>query len=259
MSFLPTDYESPKSSGGYMKIQDGENKIRILSKPIMGWEDWQDGKPVRFRMEDRPLTSIDPKKPIKHFWSVIVWNHIAEQIQIFNITQSSVRKSIEDLCRDEVWGEPFGYDIKIVRSGEGMKTKYVVNPAPHKPIGDYVREMFYEKRINLDALFDNQDPFDPNWSKYTDGIFDAKEEPKKEEIKPLDTSIPRISKDQVFLLKQVLELADPKFVDKIKGAMKNLYKAERYEDIPQAAYDKILASSMKNRDEYQAANQELPF
>ena len=52
--FLPEGYEAPQGTGNYMKLQSGENKFRILSKPIIGWLDWKDNKPHRFRMKERP-------------------------------------------------------------------------------------------------------------------------------------------------------------------------------------------------------------
>ncbi len=256
MSFLPQDYEAPKSNSGYMKIQVGENKIRILSAPILGFEDWKNDKPIRFRMNNKPVQSIDPAKPFKHFWSMIVWNHIEEQIQILNITQASVRKSIEDLCNNPDWGSPYHYDLKIVKTGEGMKTKYAVSPSPHKPIGDYVEQMFHEKKINLEALFDGRDPFDSNWSKYTPGIFERKGDALKEEIKP----VAKISPEQVTYLGSVFENCDPLYVDKVKETMKKLFKSDKFEDIPLHSYEKIFTSAIKNRNEYALNNQnELPF
>jgi hypothetical protein len=44
---LPKDVEIPKSSGQFMKLQDGKNRIRILSDVIHGWIAWKDKKPTR--------------------------------------------------------------------------------------------------------------------------------------------------------------------------------------------------------------------
>src|SRR5215510_11210672 len=93
--FLPQDYQAPKTSNFYMKLQEGENKFRILTQPILGWEDWLDKKPVRYTFDNKPTKSFDPKKPVKHFWSMVVWNYNEEQIQILHITQATIRSSIE--------------------------------------------------------------------------------------------------------------------------------------------------------------------
>lgn len=167
MNFLPQDYKAPKMSDNYMKLQDGDNRIRILSRPIIGWEDWRDKTPVRFKMENKPLSPIDPAKGIKHFWAFIVWNHLEEKIQILEITQATVRYSLEALCKDVDWGSPYEYDIKINKQGEGKDSKYSVNPVPHKPVDPYILKQFKEKPIYLDALFDGADPFANQWQSYT--------------------------------------------------------------------------------------------
>lgn len=171
-NFLPSNYKAPKTAGVYMKLQDGENKIRILSAPVLGWEDWTANKePVRFHFHDKPKTSIDPTNPVKHFWAFIVWNYVESRIQILQIRQSTIRESLENLSKDKDWGAPYFYDVKITKSGEGINSKYGVLSLPHKPVADHIKEAFYEERINLNALFMSEDPF-ADTGVYTDGVFD---------------------------------------------------------------------------------------
>lgn len=178
MEFLPTNYETPKASNNYLKLLDGENRIRILSKPIIGWEDWKDSKPIRYRLEEKPKP-FDPKKPVKHFWSFIVHNVMEDRIQIMHVTQATIRRSLEALVRDPDWGAPYNYDIKINRSGEGMDTEYHINPVPHKKVEDRVIQMFKETPCNLDALFVGDDPF-AEWASYTPIFSEDKPQPKAE-------------------------------------------------------------------------------
>ena len=159
-NFLPPDYEAPKSISNYTKLEEGENRFRILSAPIFGWEDWENKKPIRFEMDRKPLKPVDAKKPIKHFWSMIVWNYSASKIQILHITQASIRNALEKLARDDDWGSPFLYDIKIYKTGEGVDTEYSVNPAVPKPVSPDILEAFKQNPCNLEALFLNQDPWE---------------------------------------------------------------------------------------------------
>ena len=62
--FLPENYEVPKGESKYMKFEQGDNKFRILAKPIFGWEAWtkpteehKNGLPVRFELNERPTRS----------------------------------------------------------------------------------------------------------------------------------------------------------------------------------------------------------
>jgi len=156
--FLPQDYEAPAGSAGYMKLQDGENKLRILSKPIIGWLDWKDKKPFRFRIKEKPDRPME-KGPIKHFWAFLVWNYEAQAVQILEITQATIQKTIQDLSKNEDWGAPFGYDIKITRKGKDLETEYSVMPSPKKDLSDQIKKAALEKPAYLDALFDGTDPW----------------------------------------------------------------------------------------------------
>lgn len=174
MNFLPQDYKAPKTGGHYMKLQDGENKFRIMSAPILGWEDWIDNRPVRYRMEDRPAKPHDVNKPLRHFWAFIVFNYSSEQIEILHLTQASIRSAIESLSKDVDWGAPYTYDIKVTKKGQGKDTEYTVNPTPHKPVDPYIVSCFNERKCWLDALFDNADPFALGWPQYTKmGIYES--------------------------------------------------------------------------------------
>lgn len=160
MSFIPQDYREPKSSENYFKVQDGENIIRILSQPVMGWEDWTpEKKPVRFKFDQKPAKSIDPARPVKLFWAFIIYNVLEHKIQIMQVTQVTIRRAIEALCKDSEWGEPYHYNIKIMRSGEGKDTEYHINPSPHRTVDPIIIGMFRETPCYLDALFSNEDPF----------------------------------------------------------------------------------------------------
>ncbi len=176
--FLPTDYVAPRSNASYTKLMNGTNKLRILSSPILGWEDWIDNKPVRYRMDDKPSQWHDPSRAGKHFWSMIVWNYQEERIQILNLTQGSIRKALEQLYNESDWGAPFFYDVKITREGEGLKTKYTVNPSPHKKLDPWIRKAFDASPCNLEAIFSSSDPFEA-CDRYTHGVF-SDDEPKKE-------------------------------------------------------------------------------
>lgn len=167
LNWLPTDYEAPKGVSGYMKMEEGVNRIRILSAPITGWEIWMDGKnskrkPLRSRYEEKPEKPSDPNSPLKYFWSFVVWNYAASAIQILHVTQASIRKGIEAVVNDEDWGHPAQYDIKITKRGEGVDTEYVVNPVAPSPLSNEILKAFKEKPIWLEALYDGGDPFQPS-------------------------------------------------------------------------------------------------
>lgn len=165
MSFLPKGYEVPNGASKYTKLEQGENRLRIMSSPILGtiaWEQTEEGRrPVRVRM-GVPVTtgkSVDPES-VRHFWAMKVFNYKDKAIQVWEVTQKSIQKTLKSLAKDEDWGSPVDkYDIVIVRTGEGMETRYEVLPKPAKETSQEVLEAFRETPINLEALYDGADPF----------------------------------------------------------------------------------------------------
>jgi len=158
--FLPPDYEPPKSHSNYMKFQDGDNKFRILSKPILGWLDWKDKTPYRFQLSEKPTNSMSPDQKIKHFWAFVVWNYDEEDVQVLEITQATIQNAIRALSQNSDWGDPFDYDIKVSKKGSKLDTEYVVTPVPHKPVAKFITDAYNNKPCDLESLFDGEDPFD---------------------------------------------------------------------------------------------------
>jgi hypothetical protein len=162
--FFPKDYELPKTPSGYMKLEDGQNKFRILSAPLIGWMYWtKNNKPVR---SPEPFTSTpedarlddDAFKP-KHFWNLIVWNYAEKRLQILEITQASIQGPINDLVCNADWGDPREYDITITKKGQKLDTEYTVQPSPQKAVPGEALAAFQAQRINLEALYVGGDPF----------------------------------------------------------------------------------------------------
>ena len=89
--------------GNYMKFEEGQNRIRILEKPITGYVYWEDaegnlvpknemagkgGKPVRVKSWEG-LTNAQ-RGAMKGFAAMVVWNYQAERIQILEIKTPSL-------------------------------------------------------------------------------------------------------------------------------------------------------------------------
>lgn len=148
----------------YMKLEKGKNKFRIISKPITGWIDWiEDGdkkKPMRTTLADgEPEASDEDNKP-KKFVTFVVIDMKDELVKILELTQQSVIKAIRALSNNPDWGNPFSYDINVEKTGEGMKTKYSVQPSPKKSLSKELINEAAEKPCNLEALFENENPWE---------------------------------------------------------------------------------------------------
>lgn len=188
MSFLPTDYKIPEKSN-YTKFEQGETLLRILEAPILGWELWVKGKPLRrrmtesFTMEEMNNADINkfngkPKTP-QHFWAMVVWNYEQNCLQIWQITQKKIMAPIKALSASKAWGSPLEYDLSVNKTGEQKETDYTVMPSPKEKISDEIKEAYQTAQIDVSKLFTGEDPFSskPEFTKaMTDKEFEAEQE-----------------------------------------------------------------------------------
>lgn len=167
MGFLPDDYQAPERNegGAYFKPKKGDNRVRILSSAIFGYQYWNDqNKPVRSKKHpgspvDRRINDQGKPEAIKFFWACVIWNYELQAVAIWEFTQGSIQRAIENLNDSEEWGDPREYDLTIKRSGEGLDTEYAVIPSPPKPLTDAVKQVYTAANIDLTALYRGENPF----------------------------------------------------------------------------------------------------
>ena len=178
----------PKSKGGnFYKFDDGQNKVRILSDPVMGWLYWtSQGKPVRLYEEPQQKPSdMREGDKIKFFWAFSVWSYRDGKVQVLEITQSSIREQMQDLILNEDWGDPKGYDLTVTKKGEKLDTEYTVQPSPQKVLTMEQVKAYREARVNLEALFAGGDPFADSSAPAEDVELDVADEKPEEDDLPL--------------------------------------------------------------------------
>lgn len=157
-SFLPPNYEAPKTTGDYLnKFPEGKTTFRILSSAITGYQYWnKEKKPVRSPepWDERP-DDMQEGSQVRHFWAFIIYNYEAKKVQIMELTQKTIMGPIQDYVENPKWGNPLKYDLVVSRKGKDLNdTEYTVIAEPHSeaPKADI-------SQINLQALFDGADPF----------------------------------------------------------------------------------------------------
>ena len=173
--FLPKGY-TPATSSDFMKLGEGANNIRILSKPLIGKLYWvsPDGvvrekgkgekgdKPFRLDYKAKlPAEVLDFQT--KEFWMMKVWDYKESAIKILELTQASILRSLYEFLKDEKWGDLREYDINIKREGSGIETKYFVMPSPPTMLVPEIRDASQESEIDLLSFLtpvDSSDPFE---------------------------------------------------------------------------------------------------
>ena len=143
-TFLPDNYELPTTESNYTKFEkDKETKIRIL----LSWleqdcivyyeyfadaENWKT-KPIRSVKKFLTTPWINAKSTVKEIWSFKVFNYNTQTVQICSISQKSIKEALLWYIKDNDYGSPLWFDIKITKSWEMLETKYAVIVSPPKP------------------------------------------------------------------------------------------------------------------------------
>lgn len=173
-SWLPEGYEIPTTSGNYTKLEVWETRIRVLSKPVIGYMYYQQGddgkrKAIHSRIPFPKWTVINPAiskftgkaEAPQEFWAFAVWNYGLKRVEVFELTKKVIKEAILSIHMDPDYGSPETLDIKITKTGEGKDTKYSILPSPPKPANQEILEEYEKAKINLDWLFTGDNIF---WS-----------------------------------------------------------------------------------------------
>lgn len=171
-TFLPTDTieeiaKEAASNGRYLNPSKitGEKRVRFIGEGITGYGGWTtDKKPVRFEQQPEELPSnlapdLQGRLGLKRFIAGVVWDYEANEFKILEITQKSLMELLFKYVKDDDYGDPTNYDIKLSKTGEGKNTEYSLLAAPPKPIAKDIAKAFEELHCDLHALFDSEDPF----------------------------------------------------------------------------------------------------
>jgi hypothetical protein len=155
-SFIPEGYAQPTSGGGFTKLETGDNKLRILSSPVLMWLEWRDGKPMRSPYvsgQPAPKKGEGKSDSVKHAWGLIVFNYKTEKIEVFELDKAGIIANVIALSEKAAWGHPKNYDLVITKKGSGMDTEYFTSPEPPSAVSDVIVEAYTDNPVDLKQLF----------------------------------------------------------------------------------------------------------
>ena len=175
MSLIPNDYKDEMEVSEYFKLEPGENIVRILDDEMqLGYEYWvdKDGNPVErgnmagegskpMRIKQGEKLSVELAECLKTIWACLVYNKSINKVQVWSITQASIRKAINALDRSKSWGDVKEYDISITKTGEKKETRYATIPCPKEELGANVwaEHLNMKERFDWDKWWASEDPF----------------------------------------------------------------------------------------------------
>jgi hypothetical protein len=162
---IPKDIVIPRGNQ-FAKLQDGKNRIRVLSDIVVGWEGWKNKKPFR---HEGNICKIKPEQVdtnqygnpnISYFWAMVVYNYTQKSVQVLEITPKSIMTVLKNLEDSPDWGDLKGYDVEIDKTKVGDKTTYTVVAIPPKPLNEDIVKLYSETKVDLQALFKGDYPMD---------------------------------------------------------------------------------------------------
>ena len=212
MPLIPNEYREPSKSDEFFKPVEGTNKIRILggiespNLAAVGFEIWEryrgdeKDRPHRFRADNpknpRPnsaVKAIIQQNHKKHeqlhghvmdeqeqqrnntsklFWAFVVWNYDLGMIQVWLITQVTIRNYLATKMKGP-WGDPYdrpkekneskdhiGYDIYVIKSenGPNKQTSYILDWESPAPLEKHIIQALAESEVDINKLFEGEYP-----------------------------------------------------------------------------------------------------
>ena len=138
----------------FMKLEEGNNVVRIFTKPYQFYTVWTTDatgkqRKIRSAVENCPLVQRGEKPSAR--WYVGVINRKNAKPSILEIGPQ-IYKQVLGLRKKEAWGDPRKYDIDIERQPKGSQPLYIVSPLPEKPLSADERGAIKEFLSRVDLV-----------------------------------------------------------------------------------------------------------
>ena len=189
---IPKTYTEPDSKSNYTKLTAGKHRLRVLGDAITGWVWWLDTadggrKPVR--VQENETVPVSEGENAKKFMAFPIFNYATGTVQVWEVTQKSIKRELLAYEADPDWGDLKEYDIEVTREGTDLQTtKYRVTAKPKNPlIEDLQKSILVNGLPELRALYLSQDPFTYVLTEEEEKSFKAGKTPEKEEVSEEDT------------------------------------------------------------------------
>lgn len=133
MTFGQTDWndeEGISTPNDFLNLAEGDNEIRVISKPNKFYVSWvQDasGSPRKVKSAVKNCPLVKRGEKVSPRWMIKVLSRKTNQPKILEIS-TQVFVQIKDLVNNPRWGDITRYDINIKRRPKNSQPLYVVTP-----------------------------------------------------------------------------------------------------------------------------------
>lgn len=189
---IPKTFTEQDSKSNYTKLTAGKHRLRVLGDAISGWVWWLDTpeggrKPVR--VQEHETVPVSEGENAKKFLAFPVLNYTSGNVQVWEVTQKTIKKELMALEADPDWGDLKTYDIEIERTGNDLQsTKYRVSPKPKQELNEEIQANILTNGLpELKALYLSEDPFTFVLTDEQEKSLKAGKTPAKEEVSEAET------------------------------------------------------------------------
>ncbi len=144
------DYTNYKQPSDFMKFELGENKIRIVSTGVIGFQHVMKTANRFINLgicsEDDTCENCQKGYEPKRVWKWIILDHADNRVKILD-AGPMLGNQICEIASVE--GDPQEYDILITRIGEKLRTEYVASKGSTERLSEEVQKNleFSKKRL----------------------------------------------------------------------------------------------------------------
>ena len=117
----------------FMKLEEGNNVVRIFTKPYQFYTVWTTDatgkqRKVRSAVENCPLVQRG-EKPTARWYVGVLDRRNGGRPSILEVGPQ-IFKQVLGLRKKGTWGDPRAYDIDVERQPKGSQPLYIVSPEP---------------------------------------------------------------------------------------------------------------------------------
>lgn len=106
--------------------------------------------------------NTDPTKQPKLTWCMLIWNRDAQKVQIWEVTQKTIRSYLHSIVSGKIKNDWTKFDIQITKTGKEKETKYNFINGDNEDLTEEEKNQINKELsgIRLQAMEEGKDPFD---------------------------------------------------------------------------------------------------
>jgi len=175
-----TGYIEPSAQNNYLKFdEEGSYLFRIITPKtevvsyFRGFiENPAEGEPKKLILPNNgdglypsipkgvKLKVFGTENPIKLVWAVKVFNIDIQKVQVWEVSQASIRKSLFAIGSGKLKNDWTKFDIQITKTGQKTETQYTLITGDTRELTNDELDIINSTPVDLSAIERGEDPFD---------------------------------------------------------------------------------------------------